>query len=191
MCCARGPRRGATASPRRRRGGGGRPLAAGGGAGDRHGRLAAARSAAEAGSLPDGARGGGTHAVPRSRRGDGGVPAAGCDEAARRDGQVDPAQVAGEASADGAAVRAEAGLHRAGRRVDQGAGRRGSGRWSRRSRASRRSPIPTKVRRCSATSAAGGTASPAGSCCSTRCGTAGTSWGCRRRATCSRRWPRR
>ena len=37
-----------------------------------------------------------------------------------RHGQVDPAQMAGEASAGGAAVRAEAGLHRAGRRVDQG-----------------------------------------------------------------------
>ena len=49
---------------------------------------------------------------------------------------------------------------------------------------------PAKVRRCSATSAAGGTASRAGSCCSTRCGTGGTSWGCRRRGTCSRRWRR-
>ena len=143
------------------RGGGGWPLASGGGAGDRHGRLAAARPAAEAGSLPDGARGGGAHAVPRSRRGERGVPPAGCDEAARRAGQVDPAQVAGEASADGAAVRAEAGLHRAGRRMDQGPGRRGSGRWWRRSRAWRRSPIRPRCVRCSAISAAGATGSPA------------------------------
>ena len=47
--------------------GGGRAVAAGGGAGDRHDRLAAARPAAEAGPLPDGACGGGAHAVPRSR----------------------------------------------------------------------------------------------------------------------------
>ena len=68
----------------RDRGGGERPVAAGGGAGHRHGRLAAARPAAEAGSLPDGARGGRTHAVSRPRRGGRGIPAAGCDEAARR-----------------------------------------------------------------------------------------------------------
>ena len=104
------------------RGGGGRPFPPCRGAGDRHDRLAAARSAAEAGSLHDGACGGGAHAVPRSRRGEGGVPPAGRDEAARRAGQVDPAEVAGEAPAGGAAVRAEAGLHRAGGRMDQGAG---------------------------------------------------------------------
>ena len=67
-------------------GGGRRALAAGCGAGDRHGRLAAARSAAEAGSLPDGARGGGADAVPRSRRGECGVSFAGRIEAARRHG---------------------------------------------------------------------------------------------------------
>ena len=41
--------------------------------------------------------------------------------------------------------------------------------------------------RCSATSAAGAHGFAAGSCCSTRCGTAGTSWACRRRGMCSRR----
>ena len=152
--------------------GGRRPLAPGGGAGHRHGRLAAARPAAEAGPLPDGARGGGAHAVPRSRRGGGGVPPARCDEAARRHGQVDPAQVAGEAPADGAAVRAEAGLHRAGRRVDQGPGRAAraagggaAGRGGDRRSRARGGAVPRHP-------PLARTASPRGSCCSTRCGTA-------------------
>ena len=166
----------------RGRGCGGRRRAfpPGGGAGDRHDRLAAARPAAEAGPLHDGACGGGADAVPRSRRGQGGVPSAGWDEAARRAGQVDPAQMAGEAPADGAAIRAEAGLHGAGRRMDQGAGvaarpARGGAAGGCRDRRSGQGPAA--VRR---TSAAGGTASPAGSCCSTRCGTGGTSLDCRR-----------
>ena len=44
------------------------------------------------------------------------------DEAAARHGQVDPAEVAGEEPAGRAAIRAEIRVHRAGRRVDQGAG---------------------------------------------------------------------
>ncbi len=61
----------------------------------------------------------------------------------------------------------------------------GGAAWRRRDRPSR-----TGSRRCFAISAAGGTASPAGSCCSMRCGTVGTSWACRPPGTCSRRWRR-
>ena len=80
--------------------------------------------------------------------------------------------LAGEARAGGAAVRAEAGFHRAGRRLDQGPGRAAgsAGGGAAGGGGDRRSG--QGAWRCSATSAGGGTGSRRGSCCSTRCGTA-------------------
>ncbi len=129
----------------------------------------------------------GADSVHRPRRDGGGVPAAGCDETAGQDGQVDPAQMAGEESAR----RRSRSRRRRDSRCPSAPGSRTRARgwalWWRRSPAWRRSLIRRRWRRCSATSAAGGTASPAGSCCSMRCGTGGISRACSRRGMCSRR----
>ena len=104
--------------------------------------------------------------------------AARCAEGARRHRQMAAAAMAGAHLPGGPALRAEAGLHRAGRRLDRRARATGSARWCGAARRRRDRPAGPGRRRCSAMPAARSTAaSPRGTCCSTRCGTAGISRG--------------
>ena len=96
-----------------------RSVAAAGGPGHRHGRLAAARSAAEAGPLPDGAWGGGAHAVSRSCRGPSGFLHSGRAESARWTRKISAAALAGGCDAGGPAVRRQTGFYSADRRLDR------------------------------------------------------------------------
>ncbi len=108
------------------------------------------------------------------------LPSAGRAETAQAHGQMAAAPLAGAEPAGGPALRSQARLHRAGRRVDQGPGR--PPRPPRRcpARAWRRSPIRPRSRPCSAPPRRAARAWPHGCCCSMRYGIAAISRDCRR-----------